>query len=249
MRRLFACVFACVLVLLLTAPLCWSQVTRLGQEQFGNSSNASSQAITVNASATLAVLFVAGYSGTANYFSGGTAPTINSVSMTPQIDGDDNGSQQQAVAYTLKNPSTGSQTLAWDWAGSGAPSEGLVYCVVYVSGEHATSYVGDTAIDVTSSTSHTTGSLTATSGDLFLGYSSSYSGADDTTWTNATERTGSTQASNWSEMADASPSGNITVSITTGDAYSCLEGLIILQASGGGGGSVPALMHYRRQMQ
>ncbi len=174
------------------------------------------------------------------------APTINSVAMTLSVDGDADGAEQQAVCWTLKNPSTGVQTLAWDWAGAGTPSEGLVYTVVYISGEHDSSFVGATAVDQTRTTGNTTGSMAANSGDLFLGCANSFAAGDNITWTNATERIGSLQASNWGEMADATPSGAITVSTTSGSAFSCLIGIIIVQVAAGGI-SIPVVMQQMDQ--
>lgn len=111
-------------------------VTRTGAvANWGDASNASSHAVTVPADAEICVLAVIGFQADLQFLSlPDAAPTINGVAMTQQQTNVDPSDGNQTVIYTLVNPPTGAQTLAWNWKGAGTFTDGGQYNVAFYKG-------------------------------------------------------------------------------------------------------------------
>jgi len=71
-----------------------------------SSANSGLQAVTAPADAELMVVCVACYYGAADYLTGGSLPTYNSVDMTLSADYD-SGTNCNACIWTLEDPATG----------------------------------------------------------------------------------------------------------------------------------------------
>jgi hypothetical protein len=212
--------------------------TREGYEEFSVSSGSGSLSLTVPANTTYAVVTVAGYYGTADYLAGATQMDLDSTAMTVIVNGDTDSNAAICI-WGLANPSTGSVSLAYTWKSEQAPAEGLGVYAVYYSGIDVS---GGTAAAVRSSgthtasgTSHSIGTLTAQSGDVFVGASQDYSNTDQTSWTNATEVDSQLYRSDWLEWAEDLPSGNTAYSVTCGDSYSGMCGAVLKGAAAAGG--------------
>src|SRR4030095_14141071 len=123
---------------------------------------------------------------------------------------------QGTLGYRV-SPPTGSQTLAWDWAGKGqATDRGGIMCAYYKDLD-TTSTVRSTSCTQSGSNPHTTGTLPAQTGDLPIAFVFQFvdGGMDTTfTWTGATEVTEFRRVGNYADgaLAEAAPGGNLTIS-------------------------------------
>jgi hypothetical protein len=210
--------------------------------KWGSDANTGNNAVTVSSDAEILCYLVSGYSGTANYFSGGAAPSLCDAAdclgtdqdLTIRSDCDDGSGEQDAAIFCLESPNSGSQYIVWDWSGAGASSEGLNHWVLQYKNVNA-SQNWVSACDYVETT-YTTGAMTAASGDMFIGIADTYdanadcSGPATIVWTGATEIDSQCGGNNnnYSEIADETCSGNITVSqVPFNTTYSVIAGLII----------------------
>lgn len=213
-------------------------IERISYSNISNSTaNSGTVAITVPADATLAVLMLSGYNGTTNYFTGGTDPTINSVTMS-QITGTDGdtGKWMGAIFY-LVNPATGSQTLAWDWAGTGTGDQANIFVMAYYKGVDTADLVRDTFGGQFGNNPYASDTLTAASGDLIIACASGFfDGAESHSWTGATT-VASFNPNAYANLvfAEASPTGDQSVTYT-GNMNDGALGCLVLKADAGGGG-------------
>jgi hypothetical protein len=212
--------------------------TRLGYEVFQDGTGSPSFTLNIPSGTELVVLCIAGYFGGTDYMaSPNTQPNIDNTDMTTVVS-DDDQTNCNIMAWALKNPTTGaSVSFDCEWRTDQSPSEGLTFWFIYmddvdISGTAAQA-IRSSGSDPSSSTSHSVGALSAQSGDYFIGWSQDYSSTDQTSWTGATEVDDDLYRSDWCEWAYAEPTSNITVSITTGDSYSGLGGLVLKGSSGG----------------
>ena len=128
--------------------------------------NTGTVAVTVTGGATLAVLYVAGFFGTAaDGFSGGTV-SINGAAMTLARAQDSNDGLLKGCAFYLKNPTSGD--LVFDWEGTSGASVGFPMLVVYYSGTDATTPIGDVGGQQIDPSPATAGALTNTANDLVV---------------------------------------------------------------------------------
>lgn len=210
-------------------------------EQFCSNLNTSTQAITVPANANFAVVLMAGFEADAEFLSSAVVSmTINSVSMTSSANADTSTSAMMAGTFYLTNPSTGSQTFAWDFVGTDTTYGGVQFYIVYYAGVNTSTPVQSTGGEQATDGDATTGSLAADSGDAFVGVATgNTAGTCDLGWTNATEADQDTCAGDTSTITggwayDDSLSGAVTVTVTgTGDCnvYVTTAGLIINKGS------------------
>jgi hypothetical protein len=135
-------------------------------------------------------------------------------------------------------PSTGTQTLAWDWAGANAASDGAVFTYGSYKGIDTASPIRSSNGAQQAANPHATSTLTAQSGDLIVACMSQFANAESTvTWTGATEILGITKVGGADgSWAEASPTGNQTVSASGSDNQDGGVAAIVLKAAGGGGG-------------
>lgn len=129
-----------------------------------SSSDPSSDSVTVPADATLAVLFVSGWSNTANWLGSGATITLNSVGFTVRQDTSNNTNPEQIALWTLVDPATGSQTLAWDLGDT--PSSGAEFVVVYYKGVDTADLIRDSG---KSEASEDVTGLSASAGNMLVG--------------------------------------------------------------------------------
>ena len=92
--------------------------------QIKSSTNNSSQSVTIPADATF-LLVLASYF----YPTGFAGMTLNGSALTKEIE-QNNASYQSVAAWWIKNPSTGTQTFAWDGSGTSAFTEGCIFFLI-----------------------------------------------------------------------------------------------------------------------
>src|SRR3990167_6336586 len=110
-----------------------------GAGVFTSTANTGTSAITVPGGATLFVIGI-GFFESTNYACG-TGPTLNAVSMKLAVDADGSiTAGQQSCLWYLENPSTGN--FAWNWAGTSAVDEGMVFSYAFYDGNNTTEAKG-----------------------------------------------------------------------------------------------------------
>ena len=125
--------------------------------------------------------------GTASYFSTGTM-TIAGAAMTMITGGDSNSGAWMAVGAYKLLPATGSQT----WRGIGWARRTRAIrrrlCAHGIKGSTLSTPVRTSLCNRSAANPHSTGSLTAVTGDLAVIYVTQFAPSDTTfTWTGATE--------------------------------------------------------------
>lgn len=167
--------------------------------------------MTVPAGAKLACVGVSGFGSGAGYFTGGSV-TLDGAAMTVfDVNSDANFGFFQGGAWYKVTPSTGTVTLAWDWTGASNAAQAAITIAFW---DDVVGAVRDTDGVQQAGNPHTSGTLTAQSGDLLIAYGFADSNGSTATWTSATERS-DTETGGGGAMqtfADTAPSGNQTVS-------------------------------------
>lgn len=184
-----------------------------------SSANSGSTSVTVPADATLMVVGVGGFFGTANQFSGGSV-TIAGASLTAISGADASTSFWQGVIFYRVNPTTGSQTFAWDWVGAGAPDAGVSLTYAFYKGIDTGSPLKDSFASQAAGSPTATDSMTATTGDCIVAWGSAFTGgagAHAFTWTNTTELTDTFFGTGAHSLSEAFPSGDTTVTASEGE--------------------------------
>lgn len=180
-----------------------------------NNANSGSQSVTVPADAELMVVGAIGYEGVSTYFSSGSV-TINSAALSVSRANDSDTSYGMVSLFHKVSPSTGTQTLAWDWSGTGAPDEGVTIFYAFYKGIDTDDPIKSEGGEQVQ-TDADTGVMTAATGDLAVAIAYAYGESETFTWTNATEVTHSHYGGDTASIAEASPSGNITITVGYGD--------------------------------
>lgn len=236
-RRIFVVLAALPVTCLMFPGAAEAAVTRTGAVgNFGNTNNVNGGAgnsITVPADAELMILTVNGFSGEINYYSGGSI-AIDGQALSVAFDGDSDDTVQQAMIYSMDVRSlTGTRAITWDWAGSNDNGCGANVHYAFYKGVDMTSPIRDSG-GQSGFNDFTTGSLTAVSGDIIAATTAT---TDNTTldWTNVTQVRQDAFQCNLAYFAEASPSGDTTVSssITSGDADGTLGAVVIAAFSSG----------------
>lgn len=228
---------------LLLPSVSWGAVVSTGTpDAFADPANTSTHGMTVPADAELIACGVVGYISGVSPYSGGTL-TIGGSSMT-YIGGDSDPSKMTGGIFYKVQPATGSQTLAWDWAGTNTMEGGTNFDCRYYKGINTGGAVRSTNATQQAASPHTSGTLTASSGDLIIAYSWQFVPTVNATftWTGATEQFAYTVTAGEVDYswAEASPTGNQTVSTSVSSSSDGGIGAIVLIASGGGGGGSTA---------
>lgn len=177
-----------------------------------NTGNTGSQSINVPADATLAVVAVSGLGGTASFFST-TPPTINNVSMQTGRADDASILYGMSSIFYLVNPSTGSQALAWDWAGAGTCSSGCHIMYAFYKGINTADPIRSRGGNAALGAITITNIMNAQYGDLAVatGYSNDGTTGQDIAWTNATEVIDDIYNNSGGAYAEASPSASLNI--------------------------------------
>ena len=211
-------------------------VTRTGSvTTIQTASQTGSQSVTVPNDAEIMIVKIVGFLDS-TYVGEGTY-TINSQSLTAVWGATGDYSD---IFYKI-NPSTGSQTFAWDFGSAPLLDEFIE--ISFYKGINTGDAIGATAFLDLSSNIDTanTGEMTASNGDAVVAIALIYGGGDplpaSADWTNATELTDTTAAGVYSG-AEAFPSGNVTITVAqNGGAaesnFVQLMAVVIKQASAG----------------
>lgn len=214
-------------------------ITRIGSlTQINSSTNASSQSVSVPTDAELMVVVVSGYESVANFFTSGSL-TIGGDAFTAVSAGSNSDTSffMGAMFYKVL-PATGTQTLAWDWAGSSI-SNGAIIRYAFYRGIDTSSPVRDSH-----GTQNQTGftiskTLTAQSGDLILAWQHLFDAGTNTfSWTNATKVADATDFNGAAgSYAEGAPTGNVAITCTHTNTDGGLSTLVLKPAAAGGGSS------------
>ncbi len=194
----------------------------------------SSQSITVPDDATLMILGCAGYeSGVASLFGSGASFTIGGAALTLIRDDGTNGASMQTALWRKTSPAVGSQTFAWNCSGAITPDYGFHFWIAFYKGTDGSTPIrsngGEQAVgDATAST----GSLNASSGDMFFGVANAYASPLPTiSWDTVTEQTETTYNGERSGTAEGNPTAAITVVATASSGTNISVSGCIIQAS------------------
>jgi len=196
--------------------------------------NTGSTSVSIPADATLMVVGLSGYAGGVSYYSDG-AMTINSAAMTA-VDIDASVNAFQGAMFYRVLPSTGSQTLAWDWVGTDAQANPAMFVYGFYKGIDTSSPVRDTYGLNEIGGIYVTDTLTAQTGDMVIAWTEFFKGDDGSvTWTNATEIFEATiygyADGGW---AEASPSGNVVITATTNGDDGGIGAIVFKPGAGAG---------------
>lgn len=211
-------------------------VSRVGVASFNNST-ANTGTVAFNASSTsqLVVIGLGGF-GAANYLTTNNL-LVNGTAATIGRDDDASTGDPMCAMYYFVATTTGNHNITWDWAGASVATEGVTINVAFYTGVNTASPLG-AAGGVQSGTPYSTGSLTATNGDMFVGQSQVFGSGLGTgvPWTNATRLISLFFNKEASSYADQATSGNITVSttatgVTGSDGTGCISGFIVKQSA------------------
>lgn len=213
------------------------------------STNTGSQSVTVPSSCTGIAVFIGGYFSTASSFSGGSVSLSTDGALTATATGGDASSSfhQGACFYLGKNLTSGTQTLSWDWVGTGAPADGALMVVVFIGGSATTTPIRDSDGIQTGSIGdnllHSTKTLTAQTDDLILAWVEQFApgGVDPApVWTNATSVANYDLSAAYRNtdagLASATPTGNQTVGVkwnTSSSNDGSLQAIVIKPSAGG----------------
>jgi len=197
-----------------------SGIARLGYGDFGSGLYSGSQDITVPDNTDFLIIYVSGYYGAPNFFTGadaftieGTPPTIGCTAA------DDSGAGYMGQCFYLASPNTGSgTTIAWTWDAGSTPSSGVKFVWVAYSGVGS---VRSSYGEQEAAPEYETTELTSTSGDMIsvaiFGY---VSDEGSTGWSNATEVTEVTNYANGDiTLAEHESTGNVTISSSSAADY------------------------------
>ncbi len=216
-----------------------AEIERVGDVQLVTSStDPSSSSVTVPDGADTCIVGLCGYSSAfANMFGAGSTLTLGGNSFTLiRSDGAEGGTMQTALYKLTSLPSPGSQTLSWNWACTTITYGVHIWVAFYKNVNSIGADGGDQS--GTGSGTATTGSLVATSNDLFFGVACHWQPSDgQLAWTNATELNETEYNSEDGACAEAEPSGNITVSVTEGTQHTTISGVILQGSEAAAGGN------------
>lgn len=228
-----------ILAVLFAASPLSAAITRTGSvNTFTDDNNASSTSVSIPSDAEFCAFGVTGFDPTASFFSSGTV-TLGGSAMTGVVAFDTDTTKFMGALFYKNLPATGAQTLAWDWAGTNTPSDRTVVAWACYKGADTSSPIRSSNGAQQANNPHATSTLTAVSGDFIIAWMGQFSATEATiTWTGATEALAITIGL-WStdgSWAEASPTGNQTVSASgSTDNDGGVAALVLKQASGGGG--------------
>jgi hypothetical protein len=170
--------------------------------------------ITVPSDAEIIIVGIVGYNSAAGNIA--TSGSIGGAALT-KIAGDGSTSYFQGSLFYKVSPATGSQTLALTCTSSG---DGAKIVYGFYKGIDTASAVRDTdGVQAGSPGSYDTKTLTASSGDMIVGWVFGYTGSASVgspTFQNISEVTtyGTTYRSAVGSWAEGSPSGNTSVGVS-----------------------------------
>lgn len=215
-------------------------VTRTGSIiEIDSASNSGSQSITVPSDAEYMVCSASGYlsSGGSNFMNA-NPPTIASNAMTLVRDDDNDGTRLIQCLFRYVSPPTGTQTFAWDWAGTTSATLGIQMQIAFYKGVNTTTPEGANAGSADADASATTGSMTVTNGDAVFVAAVAYNAVLPTIdFTNCTEIADNSALGLQAGCAEAFPSTDTTFTATHnggsgGIPATTISAIVIKQAAG-----------------
>jgi hypothetical protein len=212
---------------LTSSSLASGTITRTGSVlvQDLSTNNTGSTSITVPTDADYMTVGVTSWSSVANFLSGGSV-TLNSASLSVISSADSNNSYDYSALFGLKAPSTGSQTLAWDWAGTGSALHHCYATISFYKGVNQTTPIRDFGSEQGYDTANvTTGSMTAQSGDMAVAVLES--DTSTVSWSGATQVA---YTANAIYYAEASPSSDVTI-IASNVYWGAISGGVLVAAT------------------
>lgn len=196
-----------------------------------NTVNAGSQVIAVPADATMIVVGVGGWNSAANFFSAGTV-SLNGMPLQLGRAQDTTSATNMSALFYLTNPTTGSQTLSWDWAGATAVAEGANIFYAFYKGvdtKNPIRFAGGGSV-TNSSLAASTGVMTAQPGDMVVSLCDWYrSTLAACIWTGTTAIAEVPRFNiNDASWAETSPTGSLTITAKGGTYdYLSLSALVL----------------------
>jgi len=133
---------------------------------FTSASGSGSQGITVPADTEIMLAFISGWDSGNYWLQAGATLTIDGDALTFIDNTVVGGGNEHIGAYYRVNPSTGSQTFAWDWGASGEPTDGAHFVFVFYKGVDTGDPIRDFA---TNDSGEDVTGLTANAGDMIVG--------------------------------------------------------------------------------
>lgn len=217
-----------------------TEVTRTGDVlNIGSNTDSGSQSITAPSDAEFMVVFVGGFPGDGGA-TGCRVPqgslTYNSAALTMSYvtpDGEECSPGRQSVTvFTLLSPSTGANTLAWDWNGTGNTPEGVNINILFyknvansspvkATGGHAST---ETATDIT------TGAMTTSAdADRIVCAVDTYSGGDTDTVSGGVSSlaNGAYNSNDYRIFDGQASSTSATIVYNQSDQYSAMACVVI----------------------
>lgn len=183
---------------------------------------------------------VAGWrDGVNSYYSGGSV-SIGGNAMSVGRADDTNYAYDMTVLWYRVNPPTRTQSLAWDWSGTNAPSDNSLIFYSFYNGVDTSNPIRSSGGQATATSSASAGTLTSTSGDYAVGVSYGWANTLPTniTWTGPTElfdiTTSGSLGTNRESYAHSATTGNMTVSTSqngSGTPYSTISAIILRQST------------------
>jgi hypothetical protein len=228
--------YALYLVLVLVSSLMFSlfhnppkalaAVSRTGSvTNIQSGANTSSQSVTVPVDATIAVVTAEGFNSDIAYLQTIDGLTLGGSSLSQQRFDVDSPDGNQTAIWTLVNPSTGAQTLVWNWKGATAFGDGGQINVAFYKGVNTSVPVGSTGgqgiENAANSATASSGALTIAAGDAIVATAYFFDSSNNialiaghSSWTNVTAINGpqlfNTSVGSYAEAFPAA--GSVTAS-------------------------------------
>lgn len=207
-----------------------------------------STTITVPADAEMVVVGWSGFSSTSDFFSGGSMTFTKGAVDTAMVAvaGPSSSANWSGGMFYLVLPDTGTnKTLKWDWLGTGVSSDPSTLCsVTFWKGVDTASPARGTGYGTNTGVPYTTGTITASSGDLFIAWCPFFVTAEGTidSWSNLSLLTQLGFSSNAdAAWATGSPTTSVTVAASTATGASDGSLYCVAFKAAAAGGGVPLM--------
>lgn len=207
----------------------------------GSSANSGSTSVTVPADATCAIVFWSGW------FGSGT-PSMSSISLGSSMTIVENaavsGGTSARGCAILVNPSTGSQTFAWDWSGTATLDEGCPYMIRFFKGVNTGDPIRDSDNTGWTGTATNSVTLTTSSDDYVVGVVQSYfagtgqnpEGAPAGSGQTVDEDNFDSGNSEFADLAHEDSPGESSTDFSGTGHFGTIVAVVLKQAPAGGGG-------------
>ncbi len=158
-------------------------VDYISEEHWTDDLTTGSQSITVPATCDIVIMGVSDFDGTGNHLDGYTYPDIDGDVFTYIGHEDDIGNTEHMWMGYLYNPSTGSQTITYNFNGGAQADYGGNLFVAYFKNSDSSTAITGTRIAISSngtSGGKDVSGLTYNTGDMTVGFLNTYGNASGT---------------------------------------------------------------------